>query len=471
MLLSHRQNSLCKTSMYDKDFFGFHPITYPNPDNVYESKMYFLWNPSMIKKNFQNSINPSIIRLKQETRIKLSPLTYFKFEIESGEDPDPQIKLSLETPLVAKIGLTLGQRNGYFMKNVYKKNKLKFTLNNKIYNEGNSKISLKGNYDDYVGLKYSFDKNTTYSMFSENKLNRLFGFQVKLEFDDKFDYRIAFVRSSKKIDYYSNSDDLAPLKFHDAQFSPEFGNMMAYHYNKPFGIENAIYCEKNRLYGDSYSRIGLHQKVYFNSYLGYSWGFQMRSTSSVDIMMGLFFKNIHIEIPILESLKNSDIIESTGYISGFILFNYLTSKLLMKFYNFTHDQKSIHNYSEEIEDLKLKKRNIDKILKSNRRITNPSNDEIRVFVMKNNHTRTFTEDQIWNQDFYNQKYENNENMIEITETYFFYMFILGYLPQEKRGLIGYLNPLYLSHEKLKIVILTKLNENIRKQIFDENKKI
>ena len=171
MLLSNQDFAICRTSMFDKNFFGLHPIIKPQPDHIYSNKLYLLCDKNLIKRNSDRSIQPSLLLLRQETLIRFAPFCFFRFQLETGEESENQVKICFQTPLIAKLGLMLGNKNGLYMQNIYEADNFKFTLNNKLYNDRTSKISLKINYDEYLFFKYSLDSNQTYNLGTGNRLS------------------------------------------------------------------------------------------------------------------------------------------------------------------------------------------------------------------------------------------------------------------------------------------------------------
>ena len=131
-------------------------------------------------------------------------------------------------------------------------------------------------------------------------------------------------------------------------------------------------------------------------------------------------------------------------------------------------KKKQNSFNQDYE----KKKKLDKILRSNHRIINNNSDKIRVFVLDESIMDKIKHDDRWREDFdSNEQVSEHNILVEITETYFFYRFILGMIPVEKENLIAYLEPKNVLRKNLKILLIHKIEDQVEFYNFEIDEKI
>ena len=479
MLLNHRDSSLCRPSLYSLPCYSLMPTSFPNAERSFQNRLQMTFNYPILKESINNnlSLQPSILYLKEETLIGLGRNSFIRVCVESGEQTKPEMKVSLQTPKINRIGFIFGNRNGFYTVNQFKIGDIRLQIRNKLLIKQQAKNSLAITYKDYFVMKLKMDRDQSgYSFCTGQKFTNLSGIRMKLKLDKNLNYRLSLSRSVENMEFRDNKHEFCSFKINDPDLCVG-GDMHAYNFRHQVGICNSIFIEQDSFPGPdlapSFSagpnwlhlRAGFKQKVNITPSFGYSWGLQVSSVRDQMLpFIGIFYKNIQVDFPLPELYPQSDWIQTLGFATGFALSNLLVGKLVSFAYkvklNIAHLKESRLLYSKN----QVSKKKIDLILKDNHHIVNRQRLELRVFAASDSTTQMLFKDDIWDTDFSNQKYNQMNPFTEITETFFFYNYVLGYLPAQKQGLIGYLEPVRDLGEEIKIIIIRKEENQIKKTI-------
>lgn len=326
--------------------------------------------------------------------------------------------------------------------------------------QNKSKCSLYVGFNGYIGVKVRAKEEVDVTLSLGHRVENFLGISARARFDKDMNFNVVLSRVSKRIRYKNSAHE-----FMIERKGKEYGvnSMEVYKYRTKFGYSNSYFLEVSKMQ----PRIGFKQNVKISENFGFSWGMQLHSHTELIPFYGFFYKDVDVTFPIYNLFEIRDPVIQYSIVLGFFAMNILDSIgdfFSTKYYLKKERQEKKEKEFDELYEKKLK---IDGILERNQRIINNKAEKFRVFVVNEKYVDDLKYSDSWQEDFdFQETGISTDYLVEISQTFYFYRYILGCLPIEKDTLIGYLEPKKSDKETLKIVVFKKINENVEIYEFD-----
>ena len=469
MLFHSRNFSVARLWEIDKETRRSLPKMRISAQDSISHRIWLVWNYPFLRTTPAEGLQANIGYHQEEIILKLNAKTSLRLCTSSGEGMTPQSRLEINNFYFRRFGLFMGAQNGAFVSHQFDHTSGWFCrVSNKYFieNDGKCSMSLGKRESGRVKLKWA-QRGLEGSLLIAPKASLppiIKNLSVKLCLDQTGRKRmeVQWRRSETPQFCFSDISALQANPYIDGhlltQLAPHMTGTVTPNLAFDIPTREWAYFE---LSGLASARVGIKQSLGLYKGFGLSWGSELTSNPEFVPFVGLYYNDVEMLFPFGELVNlhedRSDWVKSACLRVGFSISQCLLAwavKVAAKHLSLYVSFKTRKKLFDEILQAKSK---VDTILKQNMGILNRSGRKMRVFVVFADQMEFLSNLVEHFEDFMREEIEKNEICVEITKSYLFYTYILGYFPAKKKGLIGYLEPVRRRAGDLQIAVFERHN--------------
>ena len=479
MLFHSRNFSVARLWEIDKETRRSLPKTRLSARDTISHRIWLVWNYPYLRKTPAEGLQANIGYHQEEITLKLNAKTSLRLLTSSGAGLAPQSRIEINNFYFRRFGFLMGAQNGAFVSHQFEHTSGWFCRISNTYfieHDGKCSLSLGKRESGRVKLKWAQRGLEGYVLITPKaSLPPIIkNLSVKLFLDQTGRKRmeVQWRRAETPGFCFSDISALEANPYIDAhlltQLAPHMTSSITPNLAFDIPTREWAYFELNGL---ASARVGIKQSIGLYKGFGLSWGSELTSNPELVPFVGLYYNDVEMLFPFGELINlhedRSDWVKSVCLRLGFSISQCLVAwavKVAAKHLSLYVSFKTRKQRFYKALDSKSK---VDTILKQNMGILNKSRRKMRVFVVFADQIESL-KDLIENfEDLMREDIEKNEICVEVTNSYLFYKYILGYFPAKKNGLIGYLEPVRRRAGDLKIAVFERHNHGAltKHQIF------